>query len=176
MSGSSWGVSALNESNSILFPSDLHSENILLSFFLILMTMTSFHNLLALPHPARCQLSPNLQCAVACWYVCKCEHPASSQVKIGALFILLGPVILTKKQQKKSRRRARERSRGGGREGGGRRRKTQQRVTPVTFLHQRGTHTLQISTTCPACLPAGYYATLIFPFFIFSLTYFCCII
>lgn len=32
---------------------------------------------------------------------CVCDHHASSQVKIGALFILLGPVILTKRQQRK---------------------------------------------------------------------------
>lgn len=38
--------------------------------------------------------------------MCKCDHPARSQVKIGALFILLGPVILTKKQPGKFGSRA----------------------------------------------------------------------
>lgn len=40
----------------------------------------------------------------ACARVCVCDHHASSQVKIGALFILLGPVILTKRQQRKKPR------------------------------------------------------------------------
>lgn len=67
------------------------------------------------PSPTESGVSPLSQpasCAAhsgtgVCWCVCvcvrKCDHPASSQVKIGALFILLGPVILTKKPQRKSR-------------------------------------------------------------------------
>lgn len=65
-----------------------------------------------------------LQCSVVCWDVCKCDHPARSQVKIGALFILLGPVILTKKQPRKSRSRAGGTARGGGGEWWGRVEKT----------------------------------------------------
>lgn len=65
--------------------------------------MTSFLHLSALPRRAGCQLSSNLQRSVACRSARECDHPAGSQVKIGALFILLGPVILTKKHRRKPR-------------------------------------------------------------------------
>lgn len=94
-------------------------------------------------------------------YVCECDHPASSQVKIGALFILLGPVILTKKQQRKSHSGGGEWSREEGElEGEGEdcsveqqerhgRNYWQQALTCVTLFHLHTTYMPQISTAYP---------------------------
>lgn len=121
--------------------------------------MTFFLNLCALHHRVRCQLPTNLQRSVTCRHVCKCDHPASSQVKIGALFILLGPVILTKKQQRKSRSRGREWSSEERQQRHGRN-YSQLALTCVTPLHPHTTHMPQISTTYLAWLQTGSCATL----------------